>query len=139
MQSKKHTVSQAIGVGERMNAEYVMLNHFSQRYSRLPLMRNDLSRKVGISFDHMRVRWSDFQILPKLMEPIKALFAEDLIEMVQKKERRERIQKAQNLDDNLKPDPSKQDQEDDTIGPDPSKRHVEDDTGDAITKRMKVK
>ncbi|XP_018428866.1 PREDICTED: zinc phosphodiesterase ELAC protein 2 [Nanorana parkeri] len=87
------TTSQAIGVGKQMNAEYVMLNHFSQRYSKLPLMSDpEFSSKVGISFDHMRIRWSDFKILPRLMEPIKALFAEYLVEMEERKEKRERSQ-----------------------------------------------
>lgn len=49
------TTSQAIGIGMRMNAEFIMLNHFSQRYAKIPLFSEDFSDKVGISFDHMRV------------------------------------------------------------------------------------
>uniref|UniRef100_A0A5S8Q2I0 Zinc phosphodiesterase ELAC protein 2 n=1 Tax=Xenopus tropicalis TaxID=8364 RepID=A0A5S8Q2I0_XENTR len=49
------TTSQAIGVGMKMNANFIMLNHFSQRYAKLPLFSSDFSEKVGISFDHMRV------------------------------------------------------------------------------------
>ncbi|XP_068119276.1 zinc phosphodiesterase ELAC protein 2 [Hyperolius riggenbachi] len=92
-QDKAHsTTSQAIDVGVKMDAKYVMLNHFSQRYAKLPLMSDRFSHKVGISFDHMRIRWSDFGILPKLMGPLKALFAEELVEMGERKERRERGQ-----------------------------------------------
>lgn len=40
-----------------MNAEFIMLNHFSQRYAKIPLFSEDFSDKVGIAFDHMRVSW----------------------------------------------------------------------------------
>lgn len=38
-----------------MNAEFIMLNHFSQRYAKIPVFSEDFTDKVGISFDHMRV------------------------------------------------------------------------------------
>lgn len=50
------TTSQAIGMGMKMNAEFIVLNHFSQRYAKIPLFNDDFNSKVGISFDHMRVR-----------------------------------------------------------------------------------
>lgn len=43
-------------MGMKMNAEFIMLNHFSQRYAKIPLFNDDFNSKVGISFDHMRVR-----------------------------------------------------------------------------------
>lgn len=49
------TTSQAIGVGMRMNAGFIMLNHFSQRYAKIPLFSSDFNEKVGIAFDHMKV------------------------------------------------------------------------------------
>lgn len=49
------TTSQAIGVGVRMNAGFTMLNHFSQRYAKVPLFSPDFNEKVGIAFDHMKV------------------------------------------------------------------------------------
>ncbi|KAM9296620.1 zinc phosphodiesterase ELAC protein 2 [Gastrophryne carolinensis] len=91
------TTSQAIDVGKRMKAEYMMLNHFSQRYSKLPLMSDEFSHKVGISFDHMRIKWSDLKSLFKLMGPLKALFAEDLVEMGERKEKRERGQQEPDI------------------------------------------
>lgn len=51
------TTSQAIQTGMKMNAEFIMLNHFSQRYAKIPLFSEDFSEKVGIAFDHMRVSW----------------------------------------------------------------------------------
>ncbi|XP_041812720.1 zinc phosphodiesterase ELAC protein 2 [Chelmon rostratus] len=87
---KRHsTTSQAIGIGMRMNAEFIMLNHFSQRYAKIPLFSEDFTDRVGISFDHMRIRFGDFKILPRLIPALKALFAEDIGEMEERRERRE--------------------------------------------------
>ncbi len=52
------TTSQAIGIGMRMNADFIMLNHFSQRYAKIPLFSEDFTDRVGISFDHMRVSFT---------------------------------------------------------------------------------
>lgn len=49
------TTSEAIGVGVRMNAAFTVLNHFSQRYAKIPLLSEDAAERVGISFDHMKV------------------------------------------------------------------------------------
>uniref|UniRef100_A0A3B5L6T5 Zinc phosphodiesterase ELAC protein 2 n=1 Tax=Xiphophorus couchianus TaxID=32473 RepID=A0A3B5L6T5_9TELE len=88
---KRHsTTSQAIGVGMKMNADFIMLNHFSQRYAKIPLFSEDFSDKVGISFDHMKICFRDFKTLPKLTAALKALFAEELEEMEERRERRER-------------------------------------------------
>ncbi|XP_062447698.1 zinc phosphodiesterase ELAC protein 2 isoform X2 [Rhea pennata] len=83
------TTSQAIQTGMKMNAEFIMLNHFSQRYAKIPLFSEDFSEKVGIAFDHMRVRFGDFPVVPKLIPPLKALFAGDIVEMEERKEKRE--------------------------------------------------
>ncbi|KAG8006513.1 Zinc phosphodiesterase ELAC protein 2 [Nibea albiflora] len=87
---KRHsTTSQAIGIGMRMNAEFIMLNHFSQRYAKIPLFSEDFTDRVGISFDHMRIRFGDFKILPRLTPALKTLFAEEIGEMEERRERRE--------------------------------------------------
>lgn len=44
-------------MGVRMNAGFVVLNHFSQRYAKIPLLSQDASQRVGVAFDHMRVGW----------------------------------------------------------------------------------
>ncbi|MGH0142467.1 UNVERIFIED_CONTAM: hypothetical protein FKN15_039347 [Acipenser sinensis] len=97
---KRHsTTSQAIGIGMEMNAEFIMLNHFSQRYAKIPLFNADFSEKVGIAFDHMRIRFGDFGAIPKLIPPLKALFAEEIEEMVGRREKRElRQMKEASLD-----------------------------------------
>uniref|UniRef100_A0ACB8EJV4 Zinc phosphodiesterase ELAC protein 2 n=2 Tax=Sphaerodactylus townsendi TaxID=933632 RepID=A0ACB8EJV4_9SAUR len=83
------TTSQAIEVGMKMNAEFIMLNHFSQRYAKIPLFSEDFSEKVGIAFDHMQVRFGDFAAIPKLILPLKALFADEIGEMEERREKRE--------------------------------------------------
>lgn len=42
-------------MGVKMNAGFIVLNHFSQRYAKIPLFSEDFTQRVGISFDHMRV------------------------------------------------------------------------------------
>ncbi|XP_068605784.1 zinc phosphodiesterase ELAC protein 2 [Brachionichthys hirsutus] len=89
-EEKRHsTTSQAIGVGMKMNADYVLLNHFSQRYAKIPLFSEDFTERVGISFDHMRICFGDLKTLPRLMPVLKVLFAEDLVEMEERRDRRE--------------------------------------------------
>ncbi|XP_027630747.1 zinc phosphodiesterase ELAC protein 2 [Tupaia chinensis] len=83
------TTSQAIGVGMRMNAGFIMLNHFSQRYAKIPLFSPDFNEKVGIAFDHMKVCFGDLPTVPKLISPLKALFAGDIEEMEERREKRE--------------------------------------------------
>uniref|UniRef100_A0A3Q4ML57 Zinc phosphodiesterase ELAC protein 2 n=1 Tax=Neolamprologus brichardi TaxID=32507 RepID=A0A3Q4ML57_NEOBR len=87
---KRHsTTSQAIGIGMKMNADFIVLNHFSQRYAKIPLFSEDFNDRVGISFDHMRIRFDDSKIIPKLIPALKTLFAEELGEMEERRERRE--------------------------------------------------
>ncbi|XP_075999263.1 zinc phosphodiesterase ELAC protein 2 [Genypterus blacodes] len=87
---KRHsTTSQAIGMGMKMTAEFIMLNHFSQRYAKIPLFSEDFSNRVGISFDHMQIRFGDFKTLPRLIPALKALFANEIGEMEERREKRE--------------------------------------------------
>uniref|UniRef100_A0A8C9VTF9 Zinc phosphodiesterase ELAC protein 2 n=1 Tax=Scleropages formosus TaxID=113540 RepID=A0A8C9VTF9_SCLFO len=55
-QKRHSTISQAIDIGMKMNAKFIMLNHFSQRYPKIPLISADSGDRVGISFDHMKTR-----------------------------------------------------------------------------------
>ena len=50
------TCGQALEIAERMAAKNVLLTHFSQRYAKLPVMKN--STPVAVAFDHMQVRHS---------------------------------------------------------------------------------
>ncbi|KAI8506526.1 Zinc phosphodiesterase ELAC protein 2 [Branchiostoma belcheri] len=87
---KRHsTITQAVDVGIEMNAGFNLLTHFSQRYPKIPLMDNG-GEKVGIAFDHMKVRLGDLKLLPHLSSPLQALFQEELQEMRVKQKRHKR-------------------------------------------------
>ncbi|KAM4662627.1 zinc phosphodiesterase ELAC protein 2 [Discoglossus pictus] len=123
------TTSQAIGVGMQMNAEFIMLNHFSQRYAKLPLFSSDFTDKVGIAFDHMRIRLGDFRTVPKLFSPLKTLFAEELEEMEERREKRELRKEAQL---------HASDQPNDVSPAASNKRNLEDGSQNAGGKRLKA-
>lgn len=54
---KRHsTTSEAIQVGQDMEAKFTLLTHFSQRYAKIPLYTDKFSDTVGIAFDNMQVR-----------------------------------------------------------------------------------
>lgn len=98
---KRHsTTSQAIEIGMKMNAEFIMLNHFSQRYAKIPYFSADFNEKVGIAYDHMRIRFGDFRVVPRLIPPLKALFAEDIEEMEERRGKRERKERNLALEHN---------------------------------------
>lgn len=98
----------------KMNAAFIVLNHFSQRYAKIPLLSEDATERVGISFDHMKVclafhfsrggkvgrhrrlplpsaqiRFGHFKTLPRLLPALKTLFAADIGEMEEKRDKRE--------------------------------------------------
>ncbi|XP_036409388.1 zinc phosphodiesterase ELAC protein 2 [Megalops cyprinoides] len=132
---KRHsTTSQAIGIGMKMNSEFMVLNHFSQRYAKIPLFNADFSDRVGIAFDHMRIRLGDFQVLPKLMSPLKALFAAEIGEM---EERRGRRELKQMKEAGLEILPSGE-HGGGANGQAVSKRDIEDDPEEASRKRVKT-
>ena len=51
------TTSQAIDIGLRMKAKFIILTHFSQRYSKIPMFTNNFQNCVAAAFDNMRVSW----------------------------------------------------------------------------------
>lgn len=56
---KRHsTTSEAIQVGQSMEAKFTLLTHFSQRYAKIPLYTDKFSDSVGIAFDNMQVQQS---------------------------------------------------------------------------------
>lgn len=49
------TTSQAIEAGNKMDARFILLTHFSQRYAKLPRFSDSFTDRVGIAFDNMKV------------------------------------------------------------------------------------
>ena len=60
-----------------MNAQFLMMNHFSQRYPKVPTFNEEFIEKAGIAFDLMTVKTSDFDILPKFLPVLREMFKED--------------------------------------------------------------
>ncbi|XP_066582125.1 ribonuclease Z, mitochondrial isoform X2 [Prorops nasuta] len=75
---KSHsTVSEAIKIGNDMNAKFILLTHFSQRYCKVPRITDGLDlTNIGIAFDNMQVHYSELPLLPLFYTPMKVLFNE---------------------------------------------------------------
>jgi ribonuclease Z len=72
------TFGQAIDVGKRMNAKYIILNHFSQRYPKAPNLELDAAGpSVSISFDFMSLRAADTWKMAHYMDAINTLFRDE--------------------------------------------------------------
>lgn len=75
--AKRHSTTQeAVTVGQNMNAKYTLLNHFSQRYPKLPSLSQE-QQNVCFSFDMMSVAIKQIPILPKFTDAIRLLFKEE--------------------------------------------------------------
>ncbi|XP_014237206.1 ribonuclease Z, mitochondrial-like [Trichogramma pretiosum] len=76
---KRHsTMSEAVNVGVQAEADFILLTHFSQRYSKIPMLPEadiDFSR-IGIAFDFMYVNWSQLKLLPIIYPCIELMFGE---------------------------------------------------------------
>ncbi len=75
------TTSEAIEVGKKMNANFTILTHFSQRYAKIPVFNEKFNDRVGIAFDNMRVRMTDLNKLPKMIPTLKCLFVDHIEEL----------------------------------------------------------
>ena len=78
------TFSQAIDIGMRMKARHILLNHFSQRYPKLPKSRQRIEDQgdgsgpvVSISFDFMSARIGDLWRMKYYMDAVEMLYAEE--------------------------------------------------------------
>lgn len=78
------TTSQAIEIGERMNATHTLLTHFSQRYAKLPRFNDNFADNIGIAFDNMQVKLDELPLLPLLNPALQIMFAEHTEEMENK-------------------------------------------------------
>jgi ribonuclease Z len=88
--AKMHsTVSEAIAVGQKMNARFVVLTHFSQRYARIPLLMTN-QPNVAIGFDNMEVTLNDLPMMHLMYDPLKCMFA-DHYELIESKNYRRKI------------------------------------------------
>ena len=49
------TNSEAVEIGMKMKAKFILLTHFSQRYPKLPMFDKDYNYPIGLAFDFMKV------------------------------------------------------------------------------------
>lgn len=82
------TTSEAIEIGNRMSAKFILLTHFSQRYAKVPKINEKFGSNVGIAFDNMRVRKCDLPKIPLMYGALNTMFNEDVEDMEQKTMRR---------------------------------------------------
>jgi ribonuclease Z len=59
-----------------MNAKFVLLNHFSQRYPKVPLFNKDHIAFAGVAFDLMCFSFCELPVISMLYYILKALFDE---------------------------------------------------------------
>lgn len=83
------TTSQAIEVGRNMNAKYILLTHFSQRYAKLPRFNENFSDNVGIAFDNMAIRLDELPLLHLFYPALRLMFAEHYEELETKSFKRQ--------------------------------------------------
>eukprot|EP01130_Rhizamoeba_saxonica_P012824 TRINITY_DN5452_c0_g1_i2.p1 TRINITY_DN5452_c0_g1~~TRINITY_DN5452_c0_g1_i2.p1 ORF type:complete len:400 (-),score=81.66 TRINITY_DN5452_c0_g1_i2:187-1386(-) len=70
------TTHEAIDVANRMEAKYLIMNHFSQRYPKIPLFDWNLPN-VGIAFDLMTVHLSKLNDISQIIPQIQDIFKEE--------------------------------------------------------------
>ncbi|TXT09068.1 hypothetical protein VHUM_02542 [Vanrija humicola] len=78
------TFGQAIDVGKQMNAKYTILNHFSQRYPKIPKLpiasdetEGGIASSVAISFDFMSLRAADTWKIAHYTDAMTLLYGEE--------------------------------------------------------------
>ena len=81
-EAKKHcTISEALGIAQKMNPGFTILTHFSQRYPKVStalLKEEYLTSKVAMAFDCMSVTLKELHTLPTYLPAMKEIFAEIL-------------------------------------------------------------
>lgn len=91
--TKSHsTISQAIEIGEKANAKYTILTHFSQRYRVLPPIKEEVIRdkNVGVALDLMEIVPDDLNKLNDLYFKIKETYVDEVRRVEEKSECRKK-------------------------------------------------
>ncbi|KAK0096883.1 hypothetical protein PV326_004049 [Microctonus aethiopoides] len=94
---KRHsTISEALTIGEEMNAKFTLLTHFSQRYSKMPRLTNNtgILNNVGIAFDNMQFSIAELSLLPLFYPSLRLMFSEFCNELEEKAQKRIMRQKT---------------------------------------------
>lgn len=86
--SRKHsTTTEALEVANKMEAQFTILTHFSQRYPKVsPTVTQHCTKRVGVAFDGMTVKLRELHCLPELLPTIQDIFTSVVDEQEQKEE-----------------------------------------------------
>jgi len=89
--AKNHsTTSEALKVGQDMNARRILLTHFSQRYQKIPVLsENDKDQVAIVGFDYMRAKVGDFAKVAAFKPALVKLYEESIAEVENRQARRE--------------------------------------------------
>ncbi|GJD08660.1 Zinc phosphodiesterase ELAC protein 2 [Galdieria sulphuraria] len=71
------TYRQALDVCKAMRPHWIILTHFSQRYSKLPVIDSLSDTNLFVAFDLLRVPFSKLSQLPSLLPTLCELFKDD--------------------------------------------------------------
>lgn len=79
---KRHsTIGQALETGKAMNAKYIILTHFSQRYPKLPVFSNEAFENVAFAFDYLSTTYENMtdlcRVCPQIFQMIQDLEAKE--------------------------------------------------------------
>jgi len=67
------TTSEATQVSDQMNAKFLMMNHFSSRYPKVPQLKSN-HKSTCVAIDLMTIQFNDFNILPLLLPVMQNIF-----------------------------------------------------------------
>lgn len=93
---KKHsTMSQAIEAGRKMNAKFVILTHFSNRYAKIPLLQKNVEN-ICIAFDNMQVSLLDLRSMHLIYDPLISMFSKQIDQLERKATQRKDKEEREN-------------------------------------------
>jgi hypothetical protein len=94
----------------QMQARFIILTHFSQRYPKIPVFPPSAGPNVGIAFDNMMIKFSWFKSLASLLPAFQQIFIElessELQQETQPQDSKKRKQPSQNLPKSKKRPPN---------------------------------
>ncbi|CAE6409731.1 unnamed protein product [Rhizoctonia solani] len=71
------TIGQAMEMGTRMNAKYLLLTHFSQRYPKIPVIKSRFTA-TALAFDYMTISTPHFWKVGSYMGALEKVFESEL-------------------------------------------------------------
>jgi ribonuclease Z len=86
------TTKEALLVSTQMKAKFLILNHFSQRYPKIPTVSAQSEKSVMIAFDLMTVTFDRLRILPTLLPILKCMFREEIMELLESENKRSGVE-----------------------------------------------